>query len=416
MYDNSLVLEKCRKAKKASASLATSSYAERCSALEAIASALEENSAEILKANALDISQAAENGVKETMIDRLTLNQARISAIAASVRKLIALPDVLGNGEVCVRPNGLKITKVKVPLGTIGIIYEARPNVTADAAAICIKTGNAVVLRGGKEAFNSNMCICDIMRKAIVNAGLPEDCICFINDKDRQSSIALMNAAGLIDVLIPRGGKGLIRSVCENATVPVIETGAGNCHVYVEKTADIQTALKVCVNAKVSRPSVCNAAETLLCDADIANEFLPLFAKEVEKYNVELRGCEKTTAILKGIKPATDEDYNTEYNDYIMSVKVVSGIEEAVLHINQYSTHHSEAIMTTNIDAADYFKANIDSAAVYINASTRFTDGEEFGFGAEIGISTQKLHARGPMGPEQLTSVKYIIEGKGQTR
>lgn len=416
MYDNSRVLEKCRMAKQSSSALATSSYAVRCRALELIAEALVENSSDILKANTLDISKAAENGVKDTMIDRLTLTEGRIAAIANSVRKLIALPDVLGNGEVSTRPNGLKITKVKVPLGTIGIIYEARPNVTADAAAICIKTGNAVVLRGGKEAFNSNLCICEIMRGAIAKAGLPEDCICFIDDPDRQSSIALMNASGLIDVLIPRGGKGLIRSVCENATVPVIETGAGNCHVYVEKSADIDLAVKVCTNAKVSRPSVCNAAETLLCDGAVADKFLPLFAKEAAKHNVELRGCEKTRAILPDIKPATDEDYDTEYNDYIMALKVVSDIKEAVCHINKYSTHHSEAIMTCNIDAADYFTANIDSAAVYVNASTRFTDGEEFGFGAEIGISTQKLHARGPMGPEQLTSVKYIIEGKGQTR
>ncbi len=416
MYDNSLVFEKCRAAKKASVQLASSSSKVRCDALEAIASALEENCERILSANAQDIAKAAENGVKETMIDRLTLNSDRVFAIANAVRKLIALPDVLGKGEVFCRPNGLKITKKSVPLGTIGIIYEARPNVTADAAAICIKTGNAVVLRGGKEAFNSNMCICDIMRDAIASVGLSKDCICFINDPDRQSSIALMGAIGLIDVLIPRGGKGLIRSVCENAKVPVIETGAGNCHVYVEKTADIEMAVNVCLNAKVSRPSVCNAAETLLCDEEIAEEFLPLFAKKAAEYNVELRGCERSRAILPFIKEATEDDYMTEYNDYIMAVKVVSGVCQAVEHINQYSTHHSEAIMTANIEASDYFTTNIDSAAVYVNASTRFTDGEEFGFGAEIGISTQKLHARGPMGPEQLTSIKYIVQGKGQVR
>ena len=414
--ENTLVLQRCTEAKNASSSLSTSSSEVRNTALEEIARALEENCAVILEENKKDIEKAAENGVKETMIDRLTLTESRVFAIANSVRKLIALPDPLGAGEVFIRPNGLKITRMNVPLGTIGIIYEARPNVTADAAAICIKTGNTAVLRGGKEAFNSNRCICQVMREAIKKAGLPEGCICFIDDPDRSSSIALMGAVGLIDVLIPRGGKGLIKSVCENASVPVIETGAGNCHVYVEKNADIDMALKVCINAKVSRPSVCNAAETLLCDEAVANEFLPLFKAEADKYNVELRGCEKTCAILKDIKPATDEDFYTEYNDYIMSVKVVSDVSEAVEHINRHSTHHSEAIMTKDIDAADYFTKNIDSAAVYVNASTRFTDGEEFGFGAEIGISTQKMHARGPMGPMQLTSIKYIIEGKGQTR
>ncbi len=416
MYDNTLVLNKCKEAKSAVSVLASSSSFIRNKALEEIALSLEENCESILQENKKDIDKAAENGVKETMIDRLTLTRDRVFAIANSVRKLIALPDVLGNGTVSVRPNGLKITKVHVPLGTVGIIYEARPNVTADAAAICIKTGNTVVLRGGKEAFNSNRKICSVMRAAISKAGLPEGCICFIDDPDRQSSIALMNAVGLIDVLIPRGGKGLIKAVCENASVPVIETGAGNCHVYVEKNADIKMALDVCINAKVSRPSVCNAAETLLCDEAVAKEFLPLFKAEADKYGVELRGCEKTVEILPGIKKATDEDFYTEYNDYIMSVKVVSDVKEATEHINEHSTHHSEAIMTQNIDAAEYFKTNIDSAAVYVNASTRFTDGEEFGFGAEIGISTQKMHARGPMGPEQLTSIKYIIEGKGQTR
>lgn len=416
MYDNTSVFDKCKEAKSASPILASSSSFIRNKALEAIASSLKENCDAILEENKKDIEKASENGVKDTMIDRLTLTSDRVFAIANSVLKLVALPDVLGNGTVSVRPNGLKITKVHVPLGTVGIIYEARPNVTADAAAICIKTGNTVVLRGGKEAFNSNRKICEIMRQAIAKAGLPKGCICFIDDPDRQSSIALMNAVGLIDVLIPRGGKGLIKAVCENASVPVIETGAGNCHVYVEKNADIPLALSVCINAKVSRPSVCNAAETLLCDEDIAKEFLPLFKAEADKYNVELRGCEKTLEILPDIKKATDEDFYTEYNDYIMSVKIVSDVKEATEHINKHSTHHSEAIMTENVNAADYFKTNIDSAAVYVNASTRFTDGEEFGFGAEIGISTQKMHARGPMGPEQLTSIKYIIEGKGQIR
>lgn len=414
--ENILVYERCTEAKAAAPFLAASSSDVRNKALEEIAKALEENCDIILEENKKDIEKAAENGVKETMIDRLTLTKDRVFAIANSVRKLIALPDPLGVGTVSVRPNGLKISKVNVPLGTIGIIYEARPNVTADAAAICIKTGNTTVLRGGKEAFNSNLCICNIMRKAIKNAGLPEGCICFIDDPDRSSSIALMGAVGLIDVLIPRGGKGLIRSVCENAAVPVIETGAGNCHVYVEKSADIDMALKVCTNAKVSRPSVCNAAETLLCDEEIAEKFLPLFKASVDAYGVELRGCEKTCRILPDIKSATDEDFYTEYNDYIMAVKVVKDTKEAVEHINRHSTHHSEAIMTSDIDSADYFKTNIDSAAVYVNASTRFTDGEEFGFGAEIGISTQKMHARGPMGPEQLTSIKYIVEGKGQIR
>ncbi len=407
------LINKCILAKEAGKMLAVSTGEARNRALVSMAEALEANEAEILKANEEDIKMAKENGIKEAMVDRLLLNPKRIKAIADAMRKVADLPDPLGAGEVWTRPNGLMIRKVKVPLGNIAIIYESRPNVTADAVCLCIKSGNTVFLRGGKEAFFSNTAIIKALREGLENAGFSGNLIQTPDDTSRETSTQLMTLTGYVDLLIPRGGKGLIRSVVDNATVPVIETGAGNCHVYVEKTADLEMAAVIVKNAKMQRPSVCNAAENLLVDREIAEEFLPVIKKVLE--GTELRGCEETVKIIGGIS-ATEEDFFTEYDDYIMSLKVVDGYEEAVRHINIHSTGHSEAIVTKNTDAADYFTANVNSAAVYVNASTRFTDGEEFGFGAEIGISTQKLHARGPMGLNEMTTVKYIVVGNGQTR
>lgn len=407
------LINKCIAAKKAGKLLAVSTGGERNNALVAMAEALEAEEKLILEANALDIEKAKENGIKDAMVDRLMLNPQRIKAIADAMRKVAALPDPLGAGDVWTRPNGLNIKKVKVPLGNIAIIYESRPNVTADAVCLCIKSGNTVFLRGGKEAFFSNTAIISALRKGLENAGFSGDLIQTPDDTSRETATALMTLTGYVDLLIPRGGKSLIRSVVDNATVPVIETGAGNCHVYVEKTADLEMAAKIVKNAKMQRPSVCNAAENLLVDRAIAKEFLPVIKKVLE--GTELRGCSETTDIIN-VKSATEEDFFTEYDDYIMSLKVVDGYKEAVEHINLHSTGHSEAIITKNVEAADYFTANIDSAAVYVNASTRFTDGEEFGFGAEIGISTQRLHARGPMGLDEMTTVKYIVTGNGQIR
>lgn len=407
------LINKCIKAKKAGKLLAVSTGEARNNALLAMADSLEKNEKLILDANAKDIEKAKENGIKEAMVDRLMLNSARIKAIADAMRKVAALPDPLGSGEVWTRPNGLMIRKVKVPLGNIAIIYESRPNVTADAVCLCIKSGNTVFLRGGKEAFFSNTAIISALREGLEKSGFSGDLIQTPDDTSRETATALMTLSGYVDLLIPRGGKSLIRSVVDNATVPVIETGAGNCHVYVEKTADLEMAARIVKNAKMQRPSVCNAAENLLVDREIANDFLPVIKKVLE--GTELRGCEETVGIID-VASATEEDFFTEYDDYIMSLKVVDGYKEAVEHINVHSTGHSEAIITRNTEAADYFTANIDSAAVYVNASTRFTDGEEFGFGAEIGISTQRLHARGPMGLSEMTTVKYIVVGNGQTR
>ncbi len=408
----------CQKAKKASVSLAVSSTDVRNGALLTLSDYLreKENIEQILKANGEDIKNAETNGVKKTMIDRLTLSESRIIGIADSLVKLAALPDPLGKGDCFIRPNGLKIRRVAVPLGTVAIIFEARPNVTVDGAAICIKTGNASVLRGGKEAICTNIAMIALIKKALSAHGLDPECAQLVQDTTRESSKALMEARGLIDVLIPRGGKGLIQSVCENAKVPVIETGAGNCHLYVEKTADIEKAVSIALNAKLQRPSVCNACESLLVDRDAAKDFLPLFYERSREKNLVFMCDEGSAKLLPESQPATDDDYYTEYNDYVISVRLVDGVAEAVEWINEHSTHHSEAVVTQSTAVADYFTSMVDSAAVYVNASTRFTDGEEFGFGAEIGISTQKLHARGPMGPEQLTSVKYIVEGNGQVR
>ncbi|MBR6682399.1 MAG: glutamate-5-semialdehyde dehydrogenase [Clostridia bacterium] len=406
----------CQSVKNAESSIANASLPQRNNVLLTIADKLIEQKDAILKANEIDVNNAEANGVIPTMIDRLTLNEGRIKGISDALKELVGLKDVLGGGEVWTRPNGLEIKRIKVPLGVVAIIFEARPNVTVDAAALCIKTGNAAVLRGGKEAINTNRVFVSIMKEALAQEGIDSNAIALVDNTSREGASVLMTMRKYIDVLIPRGGAGLIRNVVENAQMPVIETGAGNCHLYVEKTADIDMAVNVAVNAKNSRPSVCNAIETLLVHSDVAESFLPRFASASEKYKLEIRGCERTRSILKNALAATEEDYATEYDDYIIAVKVVDSTEEAVRHINKYNTKHSEAIITRDVKEADLFCKTIDAAAVYVNASTRFTDGNEFGFGAEIGISTQKLHARGPMGLDALTTVKYVVTGNGQIR
>ncbi|MBO4951046.1 MAG: glutamate-5-semialdehyde dehydrogenase [Clostridia bacterium] len=403
-------------AKKASFQLSSASENEKNNILSKVAKTIGEDMKKILDANAEDINNARANGMSESMIDRLSLSESKINAIINAIGKVIALPDPIGKAETNIRPNGLEIRKVSVPLGVVGIIYESRPNVTVDAACLCLKSGNVCVLRGGKEAINSNLAFCDSIRRALKECGFDENCVNVLSDTSRDSAKALMTANGKIDVLIPRGGKGLIQSVVENATVPVIETGAGNCHVYVDESANLDMANEIAFNARAQRPSVCNSAENLLVHEKIAEKFLPMMQERMKEKNVELRGCEKTLKILPDITAATEEDFYTEYNDYILSVKVVKDVFEAVTHINEHSTKHSEAIVTENKANADYFTTKIDSAAVYVNASTRFTDGEEFGLGAEIGISTQKMHARGPMGLEALTTTKYVVLGTGQTR
>ena len=403
-------------AKKASRTLLTAKK-EKNDALKNIADALVKNSEAIIKANDIDIKNGKENGLTEAMLDRLRLNVERIEGIANGVREIIAMPDPVGkvlSGNTL--SNGLEITKVTVPLGVIGIIFESRPNVTADAAALCLKAGNCVILRGGKEAINSNKAIVEIMREAIFEAGLPKDCINLVEDTTRQSSIELMGLTDYLDVLIPRGGAGLIRAVVENAKVPVIETGVGNCHAYVDESADIEMAKEIIFNAKTSRVSVCNALETMLINEKIADKALPAIYDALKEKNVEIRGCEKTRAILPQCKEVSVEDYATEFLDYILAVKVVKDIDQAIEHISKYSSGHSEVIITENYKNAEKFLNEIDSSAVYVNASTRFTDGGQFGLGAEIGISTQKLHARGPMGLENLVSTKFIIRGDGHVR
>lgn len=387
-------------------------------ALAAIGTALTENTEKILAANALDLEAARKNGMSEAMQDRLRLTAERIKGIADGVADVIKLEDPIGSADSSsVRPNGMRITKIRVPLGTIGIIFESRPNVTVDAAVLCLKTGNTVILRGGKEAYNSNKCLCEIMRNAIEESGLPADAVQFVDDTTREVTAQLMRCNQYLDVLIPRGGGGLIRAVKENATVPVIETGVGNCHVYVDESADFDMAVNIVDNGKTQRPSVCNAVESLLVHEKIAEKVLPLIKARLDEHNVEIRGCERTAAILGDcVVPATEEDYATEFLGYIISVKVVADIDEAIDHISKYTTGHSECIVTASLANAEKFKNEIDAAAVYVNASTRFTDGGMFGFGAEIGISTQKLHARGPMGLRELTSMKYLIDGSGQIR
>ena len=404
-------------AKDAAFALANASTAQKDAALMAIAAALEARAADILSANREDVEAARAGGMSPSMLDRLSLSEARVKGMAEGVRDVAKLPDPVGrvlSGSTLAC--GLAMEKITVPLGVIGIIFEARPNVTSDAAALCLKSGNACILRGGKEAIHSNTAIAKVMRGALREAGLNENCICLVEDTDRATATAMMRLNRYIDCLIPRGGAGLIRSVVENATVPVIETGVGNCHAYVEKTADIAMAAEIVFNAKTSRPSVCNALETLLVDEAIAETALPLIAARLKEKNVELRGCPRTCAILSEAVPACENDYEVEFLDYILAVKVVSGIDEAIAHIRRYSSHHSECIVTRDLAAARRFTREVDSAAVYVNASTRFTDGGVFGLGAEIGISTQKLHARGPMGLEALVSYKYVLYGDGQVR
>lgn len=387
-------------------------------ALNAIAQALRENAQTIIDANDIDIENGKNAGLTASLLDRLKLSKERIEGMADGVAQVAALPDPVGrilDGRTL--KNGLQIEKVTVPMGVIGIIYEARPNVTSDAAALCLKAGSAVILRGGKEAINSNKAIAEIMSNAIEKVGFPRDCISLVEDTSRQSATELMQLSEYLDVLIPRGGAGLIKSVVNNAKVPVIETGVGNCHVYVDKSADIEMAKNIIFNAKTSRPSVCNAIETVLVHKEIAEKALPVIKTELDKKNVEIRGCEKTKAILGDcVVPATEEDFAIEFLDYIIAIKVVDDIDDALDHIAKYSTGHSESIVTSDYANANKFTACVDSAAVYVNASTRFTDGGEFGLGAEIGISTQKLHARGPMGLNELTSCKFIIKGNGQIR
>jgi glutamate-5-semialdehyde dehydrogenase len=403
-------LQKAKLAKKAASGLAQLSTDVKDKALGMMAQALEEQAGYLMKANKLDVEAAVQSGKAKAFIDRLTLTEKRIKDMADGLRVIQNLQDPVGETvAMWKRPNGLRIGQRRVPLGVIGIIYESRPNVTADAAGLCLKAGNAVILRGGSEAIQSNKAIVKVLSQAAYEAGIPEGAIQLIEDTGRDSARQLMRLNGLVDVLIPRGGPSLIKAVIEEATVPVIETGVGNCHVYVDSECDQDMAVNITVNAKISRPAVCNAAETLLVDRKIAEEFLPVVVKELQENGVEVRGCAETLEIVPGVVPAAEEDWDTEYLDYIMAVKVVDGIDEAIEHIEKHGTGHSEAIVTNNYFKAQRFLDEIDAAAVFVNASTRFTDGFEFGFGAEIGISTQKLHARGPMGLKELNCTGCLI-------
>ncbi len=406
----------CESAKAASLKLALKSTDEKNSALLKIAEVLKREEESILKANALDIASAEENGVPKAMLDRLAVNSERLDGICASLVTLTELDDPVGKSESWSRPSGLLITRTRVPLGVVAMIYEARPNVTVDSAALCLKTGNAVVLRGGKEAINTNKALVCAIKTALDEADIDPHSVELITSTDRESANILMTMREYIDVLIPRGGKGLIKNVVENAKVPVIETGAGNCHLYVDEEADMDMAVRIAINAKCSRPSVCNAIETLLVHASIAPKLLPRLGEALKAYGVELRGCPKTCVLVPYATPAAEDDYITEYDDYIIAIRVVNTLSEAIDHINKYSTKHSEAIVTENRENGERFLREVNSAAVYVNASTRFTDGGEFGFGAEIGISTQKLHVRGPMGLFALTTEKYLIRGEGAVR
>lgn len=408
---------KGEKAKKASYVLGIATAEEKNNALNKISELLIEKTTEILEANKKDLEAAVAKGTSKAMLDRLKLDEKRVADIANGVKEIIGLEDPIGEvTSMFKRGNGLRIGVQRVPLGVIGIIYEARPNVTVDAAALCLKSGNVVILRGGSEAINSNLKIVEVINEALTSCGLPEGVVQLLEDTSRETAREFMRLNKYLDVLIPRGGANLIRTVVENSTVPVIETGVGNCHIYIDSECDLDMGKNIIVNAKTSRPAVCNAAESLLVHEAVADKFLPLALGELMQKGVEIRGCEKTKEIMDAIKEATEEDWGTEYLDYILSVKVVKDIDEAIDHINQYGTKHSEAIVTTNYFNSEKFLQRVDAAAVYVNASTRFTDGSEFGFGAEIGISTQKLHARGPMGLKELTTNKYIIYGTGQIR
>ncbi|WP_303816981.1 glutamate-5-semialdehyde dehydrogenase [Selenomonas ruminantium] len=411
------VRKKAEAAKAASYKLGTLSTKVKNEALLAMAHALEQRSSMILTANAQDLEEARQKGVKRSYLDRLMLDENRIAGMAEGLRQTAALPDPIGQGDYStVRPNGLEIRRVRVPLGVVGIIYEARPNVTADALALCLKSGNAVLLRGGSEAIRSNIAISSLLAEEAYKHGIPEGAIQFIDFTDREAVGVMTHLTGLLDVIIPRGGAGLIKRVVEDSSVPVIETGTGVCHTYVDESADLQMALDIAVNAKTSRPSVCNAMETLLVHKNVAEKFLPMLYEAMTAKKVELRGCDKARAICPEMQTAEEADWSTEYGDLILSVKVVDDVASAIAHINRYNTGHSETIVTRDLVNAARFQKEVDAAAVYVNASTRFTDGFEFGFGAEIGISTQKLHARGPMGLMELTSSKYLIMGEGQIR
>ncbi|WP_454969449.1 glutamate-5-semialdehyde dehydrogenase [Eubacterium sp.] len=411
------VFEQGKNAKQTLTFMSQVTTEQKNNALGIIADMLEENTEKIVSANALDIENGRKNGLGDGLIDRLMLNADRIKAMADGARQVASLPDPCGRLlSEYKKDNGLDIKKITVPLGVIGIIFEARPNVTVDAASLCLKSGNAVILRGGKEAINSNTALADIMREALAKAGFPQDVIQLVGDTSRQSATDMMNMNEYLDCLIPRGGKGLIKAVVENSTVPVIETGSGNCHIYVDESANIDMAANIIFNAKTQRISVCNACESLVINSKIIDKALSIIAKKLKEKNVEIRGDERAQKACELVVPATEEDFATEYLDYIISVKTVDTVDEAIAHINANSTGHSEAIITENKENAEKFLKCIDSSSVYVNASTRFTDGGEFGLGAEIGISTQKLHARGPMGLEQLTSTKYLIYGDGQVR
>ncbi|MBT2256355.1 glutamate-5-semialdehyde dehydrogenase [Priestia megaterium] len=408
---------KGKQAKDASYFLGNVTSEQKQQALYKMAAALLSQQEAILKANELDIEKAVQKGTSKAMLDRLSLNEERIHGMADGLRQVAALADPVGEVlSMAKRPNGLQIGQQRVPIGVIGIIYEARPNVTCDAAGLCLKAGNAVILRGGSEAFYSNQAIVSVLSQAAASAGLPEHSVQLIEDTSRETALELMKLNEYIDVLIPRGGAGLIEAVVKNATVPVIETGTGNCHIYVDEEYDGDMAANIVINAKTSRPAVCNSAEKLIIHERAAHEFLPIIVQALREKDVELRGDERALTIVPDLVPAGNEDWKKEYLDFIMAVKIVDDIDEAISHINVHSSHHSEAIVTTNYAHAQRFLQRVNSAAVYVNASTRFTDGEEFGFGAEIGISTQKLHARGPMGLKELTTLKYIIYGDGQIR
>lgn len=409
------MLELARRAKEARPRLATLSRAVKDAALLAMADALVAEGEELLAANRRDLDAA--EGLSKAMIDRLTLSQARIEAMAEGLRQVAALPDPVGEMErVWVRPNGLRIGKMRVPIGVVLVIYESRPNVTADAAGLCLKSGNPCILRGGSEAIRTNSAIAAVLSRAAREHGVPASAIQFVETTDREAVGALVELEDYIDVVIPRGGKGLIKAISERSNIPVIKHLDGVCHTFVDASADFDMALRICHNAKVQRPGVCNAMETLLVHADIAEEFLPLVAADLEAAGVELRGCERSRRIVPSMKPATEEDWYAEYLDLILAVRVVPGLEEAIDHINRYGSAHSDAIVTEDYSAAMRFLEGVDSAVVYVNASTRFTDGFEFGFGAEIGISTNRLHARGPMGLYELTTYKYVVLGSGQVR
>ena len=411
------ILEKGRRAGQAATHLALCNADQKNTALVAMAEALMENAASIIAANENDVKTGLASGMAESLVDRLSLNEKRIAGMAEGLRQVAALPDPIG--EIVAgwtRPNGLQIQKVRVPLGVVGIIYEARPNVTADAVGLCLKSGNAVILRGGKEATQSNQAIVRVLSAAAERSGIPPAAIQLIENPDREIARGMMRATGLIDVLIPRGGAGLIRSVVENSTVPVIETGVGNCHLYLDASADTEMATAICLNAKTQRPSVCNAIETLLVHEALGEDYLAGLLSALDQRGVEIRGCERTVKVFPKAKPASKTDWAEEFLRLVLAVRVVRSLDEALAHIRCYSSRHSEAIVTNDLNAAGRFTREIDAAAVYVNASTRYTDGFEFGFGAEIGISTQKLHARGPMGLRELTSTKYVIHGEGQVR